>query len=647
MILLQLNDISKSFDGEDIFTNVDFEIKTGERIGIVGRNGAGKSTLMKLIAGVEDYDHGHISKIKNLTIGYLTQQMTLNSEATVFEEMAKPFTHLKNMEQLIKQETDWLAQHGNDYESLDYQQHMERYESLSSQFEHQDGYQYESKIKTILHGLNFTEADFNRPINDFSGGQKTRLSLAQILLNNPDLLLLDEPTNHLDMETTQWLEDYLKYFQGAIVIISHDRFFLDKIVTQVYDVALGEVKHYVGNYERFIEQRDQYYQKRMQEYQKQQDEIKRLETFVDKNITRASTSGMAKSRRKMLEKMERIDKPMLDARSANMQFSFERNTGNDVMHINNLLIGYSTPITKEINIEITKGDHIAVIGPNGVGKTTLIKTIANKQEKLGGSVTFGANLQIGYYDQKQAEFKSNKTILNYLWDQYPNMNEKDIRAVLGRFLFVQEDVKKIINDLSGGEKARLQLALLMLQRDNVLILDEPTNHLDIDSKEMLEQALQNFEGTIIFVSHDRYFINQLANKVFDLNHDGGKIYLGNYQYYIEKTEEQAAIKAHENIQRADNKLEKNHVNNDNHSNYFNQKEHKRQQRKIERQIEQCETRIETFETQITDIDEQLTQPEVFNNPQKSHELSQIKSDTEQKLEQTLIEWEELQEMLLN
>lgn len=647
MILLQLNDISKSFDGEDIFTNVDFEIKTGERIGIVGRNGAGKSTLMKLIAGVEDYDHGHISKIKNLTIGYLTQQMTLNSEATVFEEMAKPFTHLKNMEQLIKQETDWLAQHGNDYESLDYQQHMERYESLSSQFEHQDSYQYESKIKTILHGLNFTEADFNRPINDFSGGQKTRLSLAQMLLNNPDLLLLDEPTNHLDMETTQWLEDYLKYFQGAIVIISHDRYFLDKIVTQVYDVALGEVKHYVGNYERFIEQRDQYYQKRMQEYQKQQDEIKRLETFVDKNITRASTSGMAKSRRKMLEKMERIDKPMLDARSANMQFSFERNTGNDVMHINNLLIGYSTPITKEINIEITKGDHIAVIGPNGVGKTTLIKTIANKQEKLGGSVTFGANLQIGYYDQKQAEFKSNKTILNYLWDQYPNMNEKDIRAVLGRFLFVQEDVKKIINDLSGGEKARLQLALLMLQRDNVLILDEPTNHLDIDSKEMLEQALQNFEGTIIFVSHDRYFINQLANKVFDLNHDGGKIYLGNYQYYIEKTEEQAAIKAHENIQRADNKLEKNHVNNDNHSNYFNQKEHKRQQRKIERQIEQCETRIETFETQITDIDEQLTQPEVFNNPQKSHELSQIKSDTEQKLEQTLIEWEELQEMLLN
>ncbi|QEX33579.1 ABC-F family ATP-binding cassette domain-containing protein [Staphylococcus lugdunensis] len=647
MILLQLNDISKSFDGEDIFTNVDFEIKTGERIGIVGRNGAGKSTLMKLIAGVEDYDYGHISKIKNLTIGYLTQQMTLNSEATVFEEMAKPFTHLKNMEQLIKQETDWLAQHGNDYESLDYQQHMERYESLSSQFEHQDGYQYESKIKTILHGLNFTETDFDRPINDFSGGQKTRLSLAQMLLNNPDLLLLDEPTNHLDMETTQWLEDYLKYFQGAIVIISHDRYFLDKIVTQVYDVALGEVKHYVGNYERFIEQRDQYYQKRMQEYQKQQDEIKRLETFVDKNITRASTSGMAKSRRKMLEKMERIDKPMLDARSANMQFSFERNTGNDVMHINNLLIGYSTPITKEINIEITKGDHIAVIGPNGVGKTTLIKTIANKQEKLGGSVTFGANLQIGYYDQKQAEFKSNKTILNYLWDQYPNMNEKDIRAVLGRFLFVQEDVKKIINDLSGGEKARLQLALLMLQRDNVLILDEPTNHLDIDSKEMLEQALQNFEGTIIFVSHDRYFINQLANKVFDLNHDGGKIYLGNYQYYIEKTEEQAAIKAHENIQRADNKLEKNHVNNDNHSNYFNQKEHKRQQRKIERQIEQCETRIETFETQITDIDEQLTQPEVFNNPQKSHELSQIKSDTEQKLEQTLIEWEELQEMLLN
>lgn len=645
MILLQLNDISKSFDGEDIFTDVDFEVKTGERIGVVGRNGAGKSTLMKIIAGVEGYDSGHISKIKNLKMGYLTQQMTLNSTATVFEEMSKPFEHIKNMENLIKEETDWLAQHTNEYETKTYQDHMERYESLTNRFEQLEGYQYESKIKTVLHGLNFTESDFNKPINDFSGGQKTRLSLAQMLLNEPDLLLLDEPTNHLDLETTKWLEDYLKYFKGAIIIISHDRYFLDKIVTQIYDVALGDVKRYVGNYEQFIEQRDQYYEKRMQEYEKQQEEIQKLETFVDKNITRASTSGMAKSRRKTLEKMERIDKPMIDARSANIQFGFERNTGNDVMHIRDLKIGYDSPITQPINIEVFKGDHIAVIGPNGVGKTTLIKTIADKQNKLGGEITFGANLQIGYYDQKQAEFKSNKTILDYVWDQYPTMNEKDVRAVLGRFLFVQEDVKKIINDLSGGEKARLQLALLMLQKDNVLILDEPTNHLDIDSKEMLEQALKHFEGTIIFVSHDRYFINQLANKVFDLNHEGGKIYLGDYQYYIEKTEEAAALKAQEELKNSFSKTNNNNDTSISSSAYSSQKQQKSHQRKIERQIEQCETKIEEFETHISYIETQLTQPEVFNDPMKAAELAEEKNNTEQKLEQVMLEWEELQEKL--
>lgn len=645
MILLQLNDISKSFDGEDIFTRVNFEVKTGERIGVVGRNGAGKSTLMKIIAGVEDYDSGHISKIKNLRMGYLTQQMTLNSSASVFEEMSKPFEHLKKMELLIREETNWLADHASNYDSEEYQQHMERYESLTNQFEQLDGYQYESKIKTVLHGLNFNEDDFNKPINDFSGGQKTRLSLAQMLLNEPDLLLLDEPTNHLDLETTKWLEDYLKYFKGAIVIISHDRYFLDKIVTQIYDVALGDVKRYVGNYEKFIEQRDKYYESRMQEYERQQDEIKRLETFVEKNITRASTSGMAKSRRKTLEKMERIDKPMLDARSANIQFGFNRNTGNDVMHIRNLKIGYDSPITSPINIEVSKGDHIAIIGPNGVGKTTLIKTIARRQNQLEGEITFGANLQIGYYDQKQAEFKSNKTIIDYVWDQYPTMNEKDIRAILGRFLFVQDDVKKVINDLSGGEKARLQLALLMLQRDNVLILDEPTNHLDIDSKEMLEQALKDFEGTILFVSHDRYFINQLANKVFDLNNDGGQMYLGDYQYYIEKTEEAAALEAFKNER---NDLSKEDTSNQNEANenintYDSQKQQRREQRKLERLIENCEAKIETFENEIARIDEQLTQPDVFNNPDKASSLANQKLETEQKLEQVMLEWENLQE----
>ncbi|CCI58588.1 putative drug resistance ATP-binding protein [Staphylococcus equorum subsp. equorum Mu2] len=642
MILLQLNDLTKSFDGEDIFNNVDFEVKTGERIGIVGRNGAGKSTLMKIIAGVETYDSGQVSKSKNLKLGYLTQQMTLNTNQTVFDEMSKPFESMKKLELEMKFETDWLAQHADEYDTESYKTHIDRYESLSNQFEQQEGYQYESKIKTVLHGLNFSEADFNRPINDFSGGQKTRLSLAQMLLSEPDLLLLDEPTNHLDMETTQWLESYLNYFKGAIVIISHDRYFLDKIVNQIYDVALGDVQHYVGNYGQFIEQRDKYYEKRMQEYESQQAEIKKLETFVEKNIARASTTGMAKSRRKMLEKMERVNKPMIDAKSANIQFDFDRNTGNDVFHIKNLEIGYEEAITKGINIEATKGDHIAIIGPNGIGKSTLIKTVAGLQQKISGEITTGANLKVGYYDQKQAEFKSNKTILDYLWDQYPTMNEKDIRAVLGRFLFVQDDVKKIINDLSGGEKARLQLALLMLERNNVLILDEPTNHLDIDSKEMLEQALSDFKGTILFVSHDRYFINELANKVYDLDTTGGTMYLGDYQYYIEKSEEKAAIQAKKEL---DNPT-KTEVSASQNHNYVDQKQQKREQRQVERKIEQCETNIELYEQEINNINEQLTQPDVYSNPEKANDLAIEKEIAEQKLEQVMDEWAELQELLI-
>ena len=402
------------------------------------------------------------------------------------------------------------------------------------------------------------------------------------------------------------------------------------------------MQHYIGNYKQFIEKRDKYYEKRMQEYERQQDEIKRLETFVEKNIARASTTGMAKSRRKMLEKMERINKQMVDAKSANIQFDFDRNTGNDVFHIKDLDIGYEQPVTKGINIEVTKGDHIAIIGPNGIGKSTLIKTIAGIQPKLNGEITTGANLKIGYYDQKQAEFKSSKTILDYLWDQYPSMNEKDIRAVLGRFLFVQEDVKKIINDLSGGEKARLQLALLMLERNNVLILDEPTNHLDIDSKEMLEQALDHFEGTILFVSHDRYFINQLANKVYDLDIHGGTMYLGNYQYFIEKKEENEAIQAKKENETS-HQTKPIESQNDH---YTDQKLQKREQRQIERQIDECETKIDNFETKINEINEMLTLPDIYSDPEEAKRLANEKEKNEQALEQVMSEWAELQEKLI-
>ncbi|MFY2153572.1 ribosomal protection-like ABC-F family protein [Mammaliicoccus sciuri] len=639
MILLQINKLEKSYDGEVIFSDVDFEVKTGERIAIVGRNGAGKTTLMKIIAGVESYDEGNISKGKQVTMGYLTQQMTLDSNDTVMNEMKKPFKDVINIEDKMKTLTDWLSIHADEYDKDIYKEKLSQYEALSNQYELMDGYNYESKIKTVLTGLDFKESDFDRQIQSFSGGQKTRLSMAQMLLSEPDLLLLDEPTNHLDMETTEWLENYLTHFKGAIVIISHDRYFLDKIVNQVYDVALGSVKKYVGNYSKFLKERDAHYEKVMAEYERQQSEIKKLETFVEKNITRASTSGMAKSRRKVLERMERIEKPRLDAKSAQINFEITRATGEDVLKVQNLYIGYSKSITPPINLEVKRHDRIAIIGPNGIGKSTLIKTIAQKIPALGGNIVYGSNIEIGYYDQKQAEFTSNMTILDYVWNQYAHMPEKDIRTILGRFLFTQEEVKKVINDLSGGEKARLQLALLMLEKNNVLILDEPTNHLDIDSKEMLEQALQNFEGTLLFVSHDRYFINELANNIFHITQSGNELFRGDYQYYLEKLEQREAISRYEqeDIQSTETAKDDQY--------YANQKQLKKEKRKLERQLEEIENNISTYEEQISDYEHQLTLPEIFNDIEKSNEINNLRVEAERLLEENMEKWEELESKL--
>lgn len=634
VILLQASNLTKSYSGENIFSNVKFEVKSNDRIAIVGRNGAGKTTLMKILAGTEDYDSGHLSIAKHVNVGYLTQQMTLNAEGTVYEAMKKPFLHIERMQQELNNIATYLSEQSENAHSDAYQEKLAEYERLQHKFESQDGYLYETKIKSVLTGLNFTEEDFHKKIDSFSGGQKTRLALAEMLLHNPDLLLLDEPTNHLDMDTTAWLENYLTTYSGAIVIISHDRYFLDKVVNTVYDVALGQVTKYVGNYSKFIELRDQFYDKMQAEYERQQAEIKRLETFVQKNITRASTSGMAKSRRKVLEKMTKIDMPKQDDHSMNLRFTIEKETGNDVLRCSDLAIGYTTPLATNINFDVSKQDAIAFIGPNGIGKTTLIKTIAKLLKPLAGNVHYGANLSIGYYDQKQAEFSSNNTVLEELWQYYPTMPEKEIRTVLGRFLFVQDDVKKIINDLSGGEKARLQLAKLSLENHNVLILDEPTNHLDIDAKEVLEDALIHYPGTLLFVSHDRYFINKLATKVFHMDTAGGRMFLGDYSYFIEKEEERMAILAHQAEE------ETKSVNKENDYDAF--KANQKEIRKLERQKEKLETQIEANEERINEIELELTKPEVFSDIDKANTFNEelIKLNTEN--EKLLEEWSDIE-----
>ncbi|GGB11182.1 ABC transporter ATP-binding protein [Macrococcus hajekii] len=635
MILLQASQLNKSFGEEDIFTDVKIEIKTHDRIAIVGRNGAGKTTLMKILAGADGYDSGHLMRAKNINIGYLTQQMTLDAEGTVYEAMLKPFSHLIDMQKKLTGITTYLAEESDQAGTPAYEQKLSEFEKLQLQFENAGGYQYEQKIKMILTGLNFSPDDFHQKIDYFSGGQKTRLALAEMLIREPDLLMLDEPTNHLDMETTAWLENYLTTYQGAIVVISHDRYFLDKVVNTVYDVALGRVTRYVGNYSKFIELRDAFYDKMSAEYERQQAEINRLETFVQKNITRASTSGMAKSRRKILEKMTRIEPPKLDDHSVNLQFHIDRESGNDVLDVKNLEVGYSEPITSPITFDVKKQDAIAVIGPNGIGKTTLIKTIAKKLAALDGEIRYGANVSIGYYDQKQAEFKSSNTVLEELWQYYPHMAEKDIRSVLGRFLFVQDDVKKMINDLSGGEKARLQLAKLSLENNNLLILDEPTNHLDIDAKEILEQALMTYPGTILFVSHDRFFINQIATKVLNVTTDGAHLFLGDYNYFIEKEEERAA---HESFDKVDKVEEKPQT-----SNYADNKARRKERRKIERALAQLEENIEIYENRIKEIELALTQPDTFNDSMKSYELHQEMVKYQQMIERAMEEWAELEE----
>ena len=634
-MLIQLNNVTKNFVVNEIFSNVKMEINDKDRVAIVGRNGAGKSTLLKIISGELSFDSGERTISKNTTIGYLSQEFIVREDLSIYEEMITCFDEIISLEANLEKLSYELTPENieNDSGLLD------RFDRLQNEVLTHKDYHYKSKIESVLYGLDFTKDVFDKKISTFSGGEKTRLSMAKLLLSEPDLLILDEPTNHLDMENVAWLENYLSSYNGAIVIVSHDRYFLDKVVNVVYNLEFGKLKKYVGNYSKFLKQYEEDYEKQLKEFTSQQKDIKRLEEFVQKNIARASTSKMAKSRQKVLDKMELIDNPKKDDKAANIEFNIKEQSGRDVLMIENLKVGYDgRQVGNAYNFSVYKGDRIAIVGRNGIGKSTLIKTIAKKQNAIGGSVHYGSKVSLGYYDQKQAEFESSKTILNELWDEYPLMKEAEVRTVLGRFLFRGDSVLKIVRDLSGGEKARLQLAKLMLEKNNLLVLDEPTNHLDITSKQVLEDALENYEGTIVFVSHDRYFINKIANKVLDITGDDYSIYLGNYDYYLEKREQELIAKKLKE-EKTDEVQEK--VAND----YALGKEEKKRIRKLERTREELLEKIESLEEKVTLVNNELTKEEVYTDAIKVQEYNEELRSLNQEIEDLNNTWLEIEEEL--
>ena len=638
MIILQVNNVSKYYGAEAILSNIKLEVQTKDRIALVGRNGAGKSTLLKIIAGHLSHDTGDIYKPKNVSIGYLAQNTGLQSNRSIWDEMISVFEGLQKQEDELRTLEKSMADPSVYNDEQKYNRVLKEYDRLQELFKNSGGYQMEADVRSVLHGLRFSDYDYSTPINSLSGGQKTRLALGKLLLTKPDLLILDEPTNHLDIDTLAWLEGYLQSYPGSILIVSHDRYFLDKVVNQVMELSRTSIKKYTGNYSRYLNQKAEEYERNVKQYEKQQDEIAKLKDFIQRNMARASTTKRAQSRQKALQRMEVMDRPLGDEKSANFSFVIDKQSGNEVLQATELAIGYEKPVASHLNFRISRGESIALIGPNGVGKSTLLKTLVDKIPILKGSFQFGANVSVGYYDQEQANLSSNKTVLNELWDEYPGQPEKDIRSILGNFLFSGDDVMKPVSTLSGGEKARLALSKLMMQKANLLILDEPTNHLDLDSKLVLENALVDYPGTLLFVSHDRYFINRIADKVLEMNADGTIEYLGDYDYYIQKKHEQAELAELEKQSTpSSNQLVSDKIT------YREDKEIKKKERQRQRRIAEIESSIEELDARISDLNTQLCDPEIYQDHEKSMEIQTTLTATEEEMEALMEEWTTLQE----
>lgn len=622
--------MEQRFGAAPIFSKVNFSIENNARIGLVGPNGAGKTTLLKIMTGRQEASQGEFTVNKGIELGYIAQEHDFDEEKSIWEEMLTVFQPLIDQGQQLEKLQYAIADHPEDEDLL------RRLDQAQYNFEQAGGYTYQAEIKSMLNGFNFPEATWDKQIANLSGGEKTRLSFVKLLLKKPPLLLLDEPTNYLDLDTLDWLEAFLKNYPGAILTVSHDQYFLDHLATQIFELQHGELTVFKGNYSQYLAQRELRDQQQEAAYEKQQEEIKREEEFIQKNIVRASTTKQAQSRRKALEKMELVDPPKHKSK-VRIKFDSARPSGKEVLILKDLAVGYpDKTMLKDISFQINKGDRVAIIGQNGIGKSTLLKTVMKQLPVKSGVIKYGASLDIGYYDQELQGIDYSKTVIDTIWDRHKDMNEKDIRSILASFLFTAKDIDKQVSQLSGGQRARLTLTVLSMEHNNFLLMDEPTNHLDLDAKEVLEKALADYDGTLLFVSHDRYFINELANKIVVAKDGHAKIYEGNYTYYLnEKAKEEAAAQ-----ETAAQEAPVVKAVSESKFSYQEQKKRDSEKRKLERQVAQAEKDLEELEAKEQEIQEAMADPAIAADFSKLGPLQEDLTAVQEKISQVSQAWED-------
>ena len=635
-MILNATNISKSFGSNEIIKDANFLVNEHEKVAIVGVNGAGKTTLLKILTGEEHADSGNVILAKDAKLGYLRQINNVDSTLSIIDELYTVIEHILNMEKrMLEMQEQMQHLSGEALEEL-----YSSYTALTHSYELMDGYAAKSKVIGILKGLGFDENDFDKKINTLSGGQKTRVFLAKLLLEEPDIILLDEPTNHLDLRSIEWLESYLLNYKGAVIIVSHDRYFLDKIVSKVIDIENAEVQMYSGNYSDFSAKKQMLLDAKMKEYLNQQQEIKHQEAVITKlkQFNREKSIKRAESRQKQLEKIDRVEAPITHIENMKLSLDISKESGKDVLTVHNLAKSFDEKhLFSNINFEIKRGERVAIIGDNGTGKTTLLKIINGLLEPDTGEVIYGSNVSVAYYDQEHQVLHMDKTLFDELSDTYPDMTNTQIRNILAAFLFTGEDVYKKIADLSGGERGRVSLVKLMLSRANFLLLDEPTNHLDIVSKDVLENALNNFPGTVCYVSHDRYFINKTATRILDLTENRLLNYIGNYDYYIEKRE---AVEEAANLTNTE-QAEKPADVSESKKEWIDNKTVQAQKKKVKNALNKCEKEISEIEDKLQAVDEEFANPENASNVGKLMELQKQKEALEKRLDKLMEDWEEL------